>query len=131
MRTGRQGRLGQGRGAMARRPQLGRRRDGQRRAGVARARPVRRCGAGRIVPRDRAAGIRRGRARPQRGIRRRRRRRRRGGGERMNAEGHTAPIDPYLDVPLEGLQLIEASAGTGKTYTLATLVTRLVIERSL
>ncbi|MFP7726520.1 UvrD-helicase domain-containing protein, partial [Lysobacter sp. D1-1-M9] len=49
----------------------------------------------------------------------------------MNAEGHPAPIDPYLDVPLDGLQLIEASAGTGKTYTLATLVTRLVIERGL
>ena len=32
--------------------------------------------------------------------------------------------DP-LDVPLCGVQLIEASAGTGKTYTLATLFTRL------
>lgn len=39
--------------------------------------------------------------------------------------------DPYLDVPLDGVRLIEASAGTGKTYTLATLVTRLVIERGL
>jgi len=39
--------------------------------------------------------------------------------------------DPFLDLPLEGLRLIEASAGTGKTYTLATLVTRLVIEREL
>nr|MBA2238786.1 UvrD-helicase domain-containing protein [Lysobacter sp.] len=39
--------------------------------------------------------------------------------------------DPYLDVDLHGLQLIEASAGTGKTYTLATLVTRLVVERGL
>ncbi|SFL11046.1 UvrD-helicase domain-containing protein [Lysobacter sp. cf310] len=39
--------------------------------------------------------------------------------------------DAYLHLPLHGLQLIEASAGTGKTYTLATLVTRLVIERSL
>ena len=36
--------------------------------------------------------------------------------------------DPYLDVPLAGIQLIEASAGTGKTYTLATLVARLVVE---
>ncbi|HEV8693518.1 MAG TPA: exodeoxyribonuclease V subunit beta [Lysobacter sp.] len=43
----------------------------------------------------------------------------------------TARNDPYLDLPLEGLQLIEASAGTGKTFTLATLVTRLVIERGL
>ncbi|QNP39403.1 exodeoxyribonuclease V subunit beta [Lysobacter solisilvae (ex Woo and Kim 2020)] len=39
--------------------------------------------------------------------------------------------DPYLDLDLHGLQLIEASAGTGKTFTLATLVTRLVIEREL
>jgi exodeoxyribonuclease V beta subunit len=39
--------------------------------------------------------------------------------------------DPFLDLPLDGLRLIEASAGTGKTFTLATLVTRLVIEREL
>ncbi|HSD15752.1 MAG TPA: exodeoxyribonuclease V subunit beta [Thermomonas sp.] len=39
--------------------------------------------------------------------------------------------DPYLDLPLAGVQLIEASAGTGKTFTLATLVTRLVVERGL
>ncbi|ODU49333.1 MAG: exodeoxyribonuclease V subunit beta [Lysobacteraceae bacterium SCN 69-48] len=39
--------------------------------------------------------------------------------------------DPYLDVPLDGVRLVEASAGTGKTYTLATLVTRLVVERGL
>ncbi len=39
--------------------------------------------------------------------------------------------DAYLDLPLQGVQLIEASAGTGKTYTLATLVTRLVVEREL
>ena len=39
--------------------------------------------------------------------------------------------DPYLDIPLHGVQLIEASAGTGKTFTLATLVTRLVVERGL
>ena len=39
--------------------------------------------------------------------------------------------DPYLDLPLDGLRLIEASAGTGKTFTLATLVTRLVVERGL
>lgn len=42
-----------------------------------------------------------------------------------------APADPFLDLPLDGLRLIEASAGTGKTYTLATLVARLVIERGL
>jgi exodeoxyribonuclease V beta subunit len=39
--------------------------------------------------------------------------------------------DPFLDLELVGLRLIEASAGTGKTFTLATLVTRLVIERGL
>lgn len=45
----------------------------------------------------------------------------------MNA----ATRDPFLDIELDGLRLIEASAGTGKTFTLATLVTRLVIERDL
>ncbi|HKN79239.1 MAG TPA: exodeoxyribonuclease V subunit beta [Lysobacter sp.] len=51
----------------------------------------------------------------------------------MNAASTTAVLqrDPYLDLDLHGLQLIEASAGTGKTFTLATLVTRLVIEREL
>jgi len=39
--------------------------------------------------------------------------------------------EPYLDRPLDGVQLIEASAGTGKTYTLATLFTRLIVERRL
>jgi len=39
--------------------------------------------------------------------------------------------DPYLDLPLDGVQAIEASAGTGKTFTLATLVVRLVVERGL
>ena len=39
--------------------------------------------------------------------------------------------DPFLDLELDGVRLIEASAGTGKTFTLATLVTRLVIERGL
>jgi exodeoxyribonuclease V beta subunit len=39
--------------------------------------------------------------------------------------------DPFLDVPLSGVQLIEASAGTGKTFTLATLFVRLVVERGL
>lgn len=44
-----------------------------------------------------------------------------------------APImsHEFLDLPLDGVRLIEASAGTGKTFTLATLVTRLVIERGL
>jgi exodeoxyribonuclease V beta subunit len=36
-----------------------------------------------------------------------------------------------LRIPLAGVQLIEASAGTGKTFTLATLYARLVIESGL
>ncbi|MCE7032310.1 UvrD-helicase domain-containing protein [Lysobacter sp. GX 14042] len=47
----------------------------------------------------------------------------------MNAP--VADIDPYLALPLEGVQLVEASAGTGKTFTLATLVTRMVVEQGL
>jgi exodeoxyribonuclease V beta subunit len=39
--------------------------------------------------------------------------------------------DPYLELPLTGIHLIEASAGTGKTFTLATLATRLVVEQRL
>src|SRR5690606_28449416 len=35
------------------------------------------------------------------------------------------------DLPLQGVRFIEASAGTGKTFTLATLVVRLVLERAL
>ncbi|WP_129134674.1 exodeoxyribonuclease V subunit beta [Luteimonas sp. YGD11-2] len=42
-----------------------------------------------------------------------------------------APRDPYLDLALDGVHAIEASAGTGKTFTLATLVVRLVVERAL
>ncbi|MFT3897537.1 MAG: exodeoxyribonuclease V subunit beta [Thermomonas sp.] len=34
-------------------------------------------------------------------------------------------------MPLSGVRLIEASAGTGKTFTLATLFVRLVVERGL
>jgi|WetSurMetagenome_2_1015567.scaffolds.fasta_scaffold05661_6 exodeoxyribonuclease V beta subunit len=36
-----------------------------------------------------------------------------------------------LSTPLEGINLIEASAGTGKTYTIATLVIRLLLENNL
>ncbi|HEY4582109.1 MAG TPA: exodeoxyribonuclease V subunit beta [Lysobacter sp.] len=39
--------------------------------------------------------------------------------------------DAFLTMPLTGVRLIEASAGTGKTFTLATIVTRLVVERGL
>src|SRR3546814_3664565 len=47
------------------------------------------------------------------------------GGRRVSAR------DPYLDLALESVHAIEASAGTGKTFTLATLVVRLVVERGL
>ena len=43
------------------------------------------------------------------------------------AHGRTRPLD-ILAEPLEGLRLIEASAGTGKTHTLADLYLRLVLE---
>jgi len=51
----------------------------------------------------------------------------------MNAPpiAKATPPQDFFDLPLDGVRLIEASAGTGKTFTLATLVTRLVIERQL
>ncbi len=39
-------------------------------------------------------------------------------------------LDP-LSVPLQGTRLIEASAGTGKTYTITTLYVRLLLELEL
>jgi len=36
-----------------------------------------------------------------------------------------------MNVPLQGSNLIEASAGTGKTYSLAILVLRLVVEKNV
>lgn len=52
----------------------------------------------------------------------------------MSADASAMPAtvrDPYLALALDGVYAIEASAGTGKTYTLATLVVRLVVERGL
>lgn len=51
----------------------------------------------------------------------------------MSTHGTTSDEtrDPWLTLPLDGVRLVEASAGTGKTFTLATLVTRLVVERDL
>ena len=40
-----------------------------------------------------------------------------------------AAADIGLRLPLQGGRLIEASAGTGKTFTLTTLVLRLLLER--
>ncbi|NOT88214.1 MAG: UvrD-helicase domain-containing protein [Lysobacter sp.] len=53
----------------------------------------------------------------------------------MSIDGMNAPLpadiaaDVGLHLPLHGARLIEASAGTGKTFTLATLVLRLLLER--
>jgi exodeoxyribonuclease V beta subunit len=43
--------------------------------------------------------------------------------------GDAPPRDVGLHLPLDGVRLIEASAGTGKTFTLTTLVLRLLLER--
>ena len=43
----------------------------------------------------------------------------------------TEPRDLALHLPVAGVQLIEASAGTGKTFTVASLYARLVIEFGL
>lgn len=40
------------------------------------------------------------------------------------------PLDPF-SIPLTGVGLVDASAGTGKTHTIATLFLRLVVERAL
>ena len=40
------------------------------------------------------------------------------------------PLDPWT-LPLSGTSLIEASAGTGKTYTLTTLYVRLLVEHRM
>jgi ATP-dependent exoDNAse (exonuclease V) beta subunit len=42
-----------------------------------------------------------------------------------------APFDLYNDPLLPGIHAIEASAGTGKTYTLAQLLVRLVVEKAI
>src|SRR5690606_4951914 len=115
-----------------RRPALGRRRRAGVGTGAARARPVwRPRRPARVHPQHERGVCRRGqRHRARAGTRRRRDHARdaRQGRRRMSA----APDrDPYLDLPLDGVRLIEASAGTGKTFTLATLLTRLVVERGL
>jgi len=42
----------------------------------------------------------------------------------------TSILEP-LSIPLNGINLIEASAGTGKTYTISTLFIRLLLEKNL
>src|SRR5690606_32466391 len=108
-------------------------------AGAARARPLRRRShPGRLHrPGDGhlpGGGERRALRRHRPGRAARHRRRARPGGGRMSADPSAMPAparDPYLDLALDGVHAIEASAGTGKTYTLATLVVRLVVERGL
>src|SRR5690606_38675751 len=99
--------------------------------GSARLRSVRRRG-GPAALRRRVDGRVPGRARGQ-GVRRRRPGDARRPGRALRAGGRpvSAPQDPYSAQPLEGVFAIEASAGTGKTYTLATLLSRLVLERGL
>ncbi len=41
------------------------------------------------------------------------------------------PATPALDLELYGMHLIEASAGTGKTWALSALIVRLLVERKL
>ena len=38
---------------------------------------------------------------------------------------------PAIQCPLSGIQLIEASAGTGKTWTLSALYARLIVQKQL
>lgn len=40
------------------------------------------------------------------------------------------PLDPF-SIPILGVELVDASAGTGKTHTIATLFLRLVLERAI
>lgn len=37
---------------------------------------------------------------------------------------------PIIDIEFSGLHLIEASAGTGKTYTLSSLMVRIFLENT-
>lgn len=48
----------------------------------------------------------------------------------MNEDFSRRPLD-VLKIPLSGQHLIEASAGTGKTYTITSLIVRLIAEREL
>src|SRR5690606_15833135 len=114
------------------RPAMGRRQRRGLGTGVARPRPIRRPRGPARVRRQHHHRVlgRRQRHRNHAGARRGRHRQRFAGPGRGRMSAAPAR-DPYLDLPLDGVRLIEASAGTGKTFTLATLVTRLVVERGL
>ncbi|MDP1652359.1 MAG: exodeoxyribonuclease V subunit beta [Rhodocyclaceae bacterium] len=47
------------------------------------------------------------------------------------AERHFVPLNSPFEVELAGTRLLEAGAGTGKTWTIAALVLRLLLERKL
>ncbi len=47
----------------------------------------------------------------------------------MNTASKPRPAFNHLDAPLQGVHLIEASAGTGKTWTMCMLVLRMLLER--
>ncbi|NWG30932.1 MAG: exodeoxyribonuclease V subunit beta [Rhodocyclaceae bacterium] len=47
------------------------------------------------------------------------------------AERHTTALTSPLEVELRGMRLIEAGAGTGKTWTLAALMLRLLLEEKI
>ena len=49
----------------------------------------------------------------------------------MGSRGERLPDFDLLNSPLEGTNLIEASAGTGKTYTITCLFLRLILEKRL
>ncbi len=48
----------------------------------------------------------------------------------MRSKPATEPLD-ILSVPLHGMQLIEAAAGTGKTWTVVALFLRLILEKGI
>ncbi|MCY6412903.1 UvrD-helicase domain-containing protein [Acinetobacter sp. VNH17] len=48
----------------------------------------------------------------------------------MNSQ-YSVSYQPIRDIQFEGLHLIEASAGTGKTYTLSSLMVRIFLEKYL
>jgi len=47
------------------------------------------------------------------------------------AERHFVPLASPFDIELSGMRLIEAGAGTGKTWTIAALVLRLLLEQAV
>ncbi len=48
----------------------------------------------------------------------------------MRSQSTVKPLD-VLSVPLQGMQLIEAAAGTGKTWTIVALYLRLILEQGI